>query len=100
MCRSCGGIEETRSQERCGLDVRHVCGNADALVLRRKSPLHVPNPDLIADKRVLVIEDGPTTTHGGMPFGAGVLAATEHHAAELVDPRPFAVGEIAETFEK
>ena len=74
--------------------------NADALVLRRKSPLHVPNPDLIADKRVLVIEDGPTTTHGGMPFGAGVLAATEHHAAELVDPRPFAVGEIAETFEK
>ncbi len=74
--------------------------NADALVLRRKSPLHVPDPDLITDKRVLVIEDGPTTTHGGMPFGAGVLAATEHHAAELVDPRPFAVGEIAETFRK
>jgi predicted GTPase len=74
--------------------------NPDALVLRRKSPLHVPDPDLITDKRVLVIEDGPTTTHGGMPFGAGVLAATEHHAAELVDPRPFAVGEIAETFRK
>ena len=72
--------------------------NPDALVLRRRSPLHVPDPDLIADKRVLVIEDGPTTTHGGMPFGAGVLAATEHHASELVDPRPWAVGEIAETF--
>jgi predicted GTPase len=74
--------------------------NPDALILRRKSPLHVPDPDAIADKRVLVIEDGPTTTHGGMPFGAGVLAAMENHAAELVDPRPWAVGEIAETFKK
>ena len=60
----------------------------------------MPDPDLIEGKRVLVIEDGPTTTHGGMPFGAGVLAATEHHALELVDPRPWAVGEIAETFAK
>ena len=74
--------------------------NPDALILRRKSPLHVPDPDAIVDKRVLVIEDGPTTTHGGMPFGAGVLAAMENHAAELVDPRPWAVGEIAETFKK
>jgi len=72
--------------------------NPGARVLRRKSPLHVPDPEAIADKRVLVIEDGPTTTHGGMPFGAGVLAATENHAGELVDPRPWAVGEIAETF--
>ena len=74
--------------------------NPDATVLRRSSPLHVPDPELISGKRVLVIEDGPTTTHGGMPFGAGVLAATQHHAAELVDPRPYAVGEIAETFRK
>ena len=74
--------------------------NPDALILRRKSPLHVPDPGAITDKRVLVIEDGPTTTHGGMPFGAGVLAAMENHAAELVDPRPWAVGEIAETFKK
>ena len=72
--------------------------NPDALILRRNSPLTVPDPEAIAGKRVLVIEDGPTTTHGGMPFGAGVLAATENHAAELVDPRPYAVGEIAETF--
>ncbi len=72
--------------------------NPDAKVLRRKSPLHVPDPDAIAGKRVLVIEDGPTTTHGGMPFGAGVLAATENGAGELVDPRSYAVGEIAETF--
>ena len=74
--------------------------NPHATLIRRKSPLHVPDPDAITDKRVLVIEDGPTTTHGGMPFGAGVLAANEHHARELVDPRPWAVGEIAETFEK
>jgi predicted GTPase len=72
--------------------------NPEALILRRESPLDVPDPEAIRDKRVLVIEDGPTTTHGGMPFGAGVLAATKNHAAELVDPRPYAVGEIAETF--
>lgn len=74
--------------------------NPNATVLRRESPLHVPNPEAIKDKRVLVIEDGPTTTHGGMPFGAGVLAAMENHAAELVDPRPWAVGEIAATYQQ
>lgn len=74
--------------------------NPDATVLRRRSPLHVPDPDAITDKRVLVIEDGPTTTHGGMPFGAGVLAAMENHAGEVVDPRPWAVGEIAETYRR
>ena len=74
--------------------------NPTADIIFRESPLDVPDPDAIANKRVLVIEDGPTTTHGGMPFGAGILAATEHGASELVDPRPYAVGEIAETFEK
>ncbi|MCP5092046.1 MAG: GTPase [Gammaproteobacteria bacterium] len=74
--------------------------NPDATVLRRRSPLHVPDPDAITDKRVLVIEDGPTTTHGGMPFGAGVLAAMENHAGEVVDPRPWAIGEIAETYRR
>lgn len=74
--------------------------NPAAKVLLRHSPLDIPDPAEIAGKRVLAIEDGPTTTHGGMPFGAGVLAATTSGAAELVDPRPFAVGEIAETFEK
>jgi predicted GTPase len=69
-------------------------------VLRRDSTLHVPQPELIKGKRVLVIEDGPTTTHGGMPFGAGVVAARLNEAAEIVDPRPWAVGEIAETFEQ
>ena len=60
----------------------------------------MPDPEQIRGKRVLVIEDGPTTTHGGMPFGAGILAATEHGASEFVDPRPWATGEIAETFEQ
>ena len=60
----------------------------------------MPDAAAIAGKRVLVIEDGPTTTHGGMPFGAGVLAAKQCGAAELVDPRPFAVGEIAATYEQ
>ena len=72
--------------------------NPEARVIRRDSELDVPEPDLIRGKRVLVIEDGPTTTHGGMAFGAGVLAARENGAAELVDPRQWAVGEIAETF--
>lgn len=74
--------------------------NPDAIVIRRESTLDVPHPELIEGKRVLVIEDGPTTTHGGMPFGAGALAAKLNGAAELVDPRPWAVGEIAETFER
>ena len=72
--------------------------NPGARVIRRDSRLHVPEPEQIRGKRVLVIEDGPTTTHGGMMFGAGVLAARENGAAELVDPRAWAVGEIAETY--
>jgi len=74
--------------------------NPDATIVYRESPLDIPDPDAIGGKRVLAIEDGPTTTHGGMAFGAGVLAAQRNGAAELVDPRPWAVGEIAKTFEK
>ena len=74
--------------------------NPSATVLLRESPLDIPDPDAIKGKRVLVIEDGPTTTHGGMPYGAGIMAATVCGVGELVDPRPYAVGEIAETFEQ
>ena len=74
--------------------------NPGASILHRESRLEVPDPELIRGKRVLAIEDGPTTTHGGMPFGAAVMAARLHEAGELVDPRPYAIGEIAETFEK
>ncbi len=74
--------------------------NPNAEVVRAASPLDIPDPGEIRGKRVLVIEDGPTTTHGGMAYGAGTLAARRNDAAELVDPRPWAVGELADTFAK
>src|SRR2546430_9578675 len=72
-----------------------------AKIVLAASPFHVEgDADSIIGKRVLAIEDGPTLTHGEMTFGAAVLAAKQHGAAELVDPRPFAVGTIAQTFEQ
>ena len=64
------------------------------------SPLTVDKPELIQGKKVLVVEDGPTLTHGEMKYGAGTVAARQLGAAEFIDPRPFAVGEIKATFEK
>jgi predicted GTPase len=58
----------------------------------------VANPEIIRGKRVLVIEDGPTLTHGEMKIGAGIVAAKRFGAKEIVDPRPFAVGKLAETY--
>ncbi|MCB9357878.1 MAG: GTPase [Calditrichaeota bacterium] len=72
--------------------------NPKAMVIDAASPIKVEQPELIRGKRVLVIEDGPTCTHGEMKYGAGVVAAKKYGAAEMVDPRPFAVGLIAETF--
>jgi predicted GTPase len=74
--------------------------NGDAIVIEAASPIFVEEPQDVRGKRVLVIEDGPTLTHGEMPYGAGVVAAHRFGAAELVDPRPYAVGSIAATFEK
>ena len=75
--------------------------NPDARIVRAASPFHVEENGLkIEGKRVLAIEDGPTLTHGEMTFGAAVLAAKANGAAELVDPRPFAVGSIAKTLEE
>lgn len=71
-----------------------------AIVIEAASKVTTPNPELLRGKRVLVVEDGPTLTHGEMPYGAGVIAAKQFGAAELVDPRPFAVGSIRATFEK
>lgn len=73
--------------------------NPEARVIDAAMPVSVDNPEGIRGKRVLVIEDGPTLTHGGMSFGAGVVAAKQYGAEMLVDPRPFAVGSIRETFE-
>lgn len=72
--------------------------NPKATVLDTTMPVTVDHPDLIKGKRVLIIEDGPTLTHGGMSFGAGVLAAKQQGAGEFVDPRPYAVGTIQDTF--
>jgi predicted GTPase len=73
--------------------------NPKAIIVDGASPLSVDKPELIKGKRVLVVEDGPTLTHGEMKIGAGVVAAMKHGAAELVDPREFAVGRLKETFE-
>jgi predicted GTPase len=74
--------------------------NPGATVVKANSRVTVDEPDAIAGKRVLVVEDGPTLTHGEMKFGAGVVAARLNGAAEIVDPRPWAVGTIDETFRK
>jgi len=79
-------------------NVRKV--NPDATIVEAASPIFVDNPDAIRGKRVLVVEDGPTLTHGGMAYGAGVVAARRFGAAEIIDPRPYAVGSIAETYKK
>ena len=74
--------------------------NPSATIVEAASPITVDNSEVITGKRVLVIEDGPTLTHGEMDFGAGVVAAEKFGAAEIIDPRSFAVGTISDTFEK
>jgi len=74
--------------------------NPSAVVIETACRVGVADPEAIAGKRVLVVEDGPTLTHGEMPYGAGVVAADKYGAAKLVDPRPYAVGSIKATFEK
>ncbi|HAX70631.1 MAG TPA: GTPase, partial [Anaerolineae bacterium] len=74
--------------------------NPNAVQIEGASPLFVDDPDAIFGKRVLVVEDGPTLTHGEMAYGAGYVAARRFGAKEIVDPRPYAVGTIAETYKK
>lgn len=74
--------------------------NPNAIVIEGASPLFVDDPEAIRGKRVLVVEDGPTLTHGEMAYGAGWVAAKRFGAAEIVDPRPFAVGTIHDTYVK
>lgn len=85
-------VEEVR------MNIRAV--NPRAVIIDAASPLTVDDPSVILGKRVVVVEDGPTLTHGEMAFGAGVVAAQKCGAGEIVDPRPWVVGTIAETFEK
>ncbi len=85
-------VEEVRE------NIRSV--NPGARIIDAASPLTVEDPSKIEGKRVLVVEDGPTVTHGGMTYGAGYVAAVKFGAGEIIDPRPFAVGSIVDTFEK
>ena len=84
------------------LDVREniKAVNQTALVIDAASPIFVDDYEKIQGKKVLVVEDGPTLTHGEMTYGAGTVAAEKYGASELIDPRPFTVGTISETFEK
>ncbi len=80
---------------------QNVCQvNPDAVIVKAASPIFVDDPLVIRGKTVLVVEDGPTLTHGEMAYGAGVVAAQSFDAAHIVDPRPFSVRSITETFEK
>jgi predicted GTPase len=89
------GLEEVETTRRVVFDL-----NPGATVVEAASPIFVEQGEQIRGKRVLVIEDGPTLTHGEMAYGAGWVAARRYGAAEIVDPRPYAVGSIRETFEK
>lgn len=84
-------------------DIQQVTDNARrinpaATIVRGASPVQLDDPEAVRGKRVLVIEDGPTITHGGMPYGAGYVAAAEAQAAEIIDPRSYAVEEIADVY--
>jgi predicted GTPase len=86
-------------------DIARVRGNVrsanpTAVIVEAASPIYVEDADAITGKRVLVVEDGPTLTHGEMAYGAGYVAAQRFGAAEIIDPRPYAVRTIAETFER
>jgi predicted GTPase len=74
--------------------------NPKAVIVEADSPVTLTDPEAVRGKRVLVIEDGPTLTHGEMAYGAGVIAARQHGAAQIVDPRAYAVGSLAETYRK
>ena len=74
--------------------------NPGAVILEAASPTSIDKPELVKNKTVVVIEDGPTLTHGGMSFGAGIVAAKKYNAAKIVDPEPYAVGSIKEAYVK
>ncbi len=74
--------------------------NPKAEIIEANSPISVDHPELIKGNRVLVVEDGPTLTHGGMEYGAGMIAAWDFGAKEIIDPRPYTVNSISQTFKK
>ena len=95
-------IKSIRPIQRIVIQVRNNIRkiNPDAVVIEAASPLFLDDPAAILGKRVLVIEDGPTLTHGEMAYGAGWVAARRFGAKEIVDPRPYAVRSIISTYNK
>jgi predicted GTPase len=92
---------DSADSERVGIVRKNIEQHAPhADIVLAESAVIVDDPDLIRGKRVLVVEDGPTLTHGGMPFGAGTIAAKMYGAANIVDPRPYIFGTIKDTFEE
>jgi predicted GTPase len=92
--------DTAREEDIASIERAAVQLNPAATVVRAESPVTMSEPELVRGRKVLVIEDGPTLTHGGMQYGAGVVAARQAGAAEIIDPRPFAVGSIRSTYEK
>jgi predicted GTPase len=92
---------DTADQSGIDLVVKNIkTYNPDATIIRANSPITVQDSKDIEGKTVLVVEDGPTLTHGGMAYGAGIVAAKKYGAGRIVDPRPYAIGSIKRTFEK
>ncbi len=96
-------INKMDTAEQKNIDILRAnikANNPSAIVIDANSPVSVDDPDAVKGKKVLVVEDGPTLTHGEMKYGAGTIAAEQFGAVEFVDPRPFVTGTIAETYEK
>jgi len=92
---------DTASRENIDIVRKNIVGiNPKAIIIEAASTITVEDEAVIRNKRVLVVEDGPTLTHGEMTYGAGVVAARKYGAKEIVDPRPWIVNSIAETFKK
>ena len=93
-------VDTARKEEVEKVEKNAKLVNQKAIIVKATSPLLIDKPELIRGKRVLCVEDGPTVTHGEMPLGAGGFAVKKYDIKEIVDPRPWAVGSIKETFKK
>lgn len=92
-------VDTATPDQRAAVEAAVASANPSATVIRANGPIRVDQPELVTGRRVLVLDDGPTITHGGMPHGAGLIAAENLGAAEIIDPRPYAVGTIAGVYE-
>jgi len=93
-------IDSATPEQVAAVESSIASANPDAMVIKARSEVTAEGGEQIEGKRVLVIEDGPTLTHGEMQYGAGVVAAKKHGAAEIVDPREYAVGTLKDTYAK